>query len=39
MYPRAFQYHRAKSLQDAVSLLTELGEDAKPLAGGQSLIR
>jgi len=38
MYPRAFQYHRAKSLQDAVSLLTELGEDAKPLAGGQSLI-
>lgn len=38
MYPRAFQYHRAKSLQDAVSLLTELGEDARPLAGGQSLI-
>jgi carbon-monoxide dehydrogenase medium subunit len=38
MYPRAFQYHRAKSLPDAVSLLTELGEDAKALAGGQSLI-
>jgi carbon-monoxide dehydrogenase medium subunit len=38
MYPRAFQYHRAKSYLDAVSLLSELGEEAKLLAGGQSLI-
>lgn len=38
MYPRAFAYHRAKSYPEAVSLLGELGEDAKFLAGGQSLI-
>jgi aerobic carbon-monoxide dehydrogenase medium subunit len=38
MYPRAFQYHRAKSYPEAVSLLSELGESAKFLAGGQSLI-
>ena len=38
MYPHAFRYHRATSLEEAVSMLTELGEDAKLLAGGQSLI-
>jgi carbon-monoxide dehydrogenase medium subunit len=38
MYPRAFQYHRANSYAEASSLLNELGEDAKFLAGGQSLI-
>ncbi len=38
MYPRAFRYYRAHSLEEAVSLLCELGEDAKLLAGGQSLI-
>ena len=38
MYPRAFAYHRAKSYADAVSLLSQLGEEARPLAGGQSLI-
>lgn len=38
MYPRAFAYHRAKSYPDAVSLLSKLGEEAKFLAGGQSLI-
>jgi carbon-monoxide dehydrogenase medium subunit len=38
MYPRAFTYHRAGSLKDAVTLLSQLGEDAKVLAGGQSLI-
>lgn len=38
MYPRAFNYHRAASLADAVSLLSELGEEARLLAGGQSLI-
>jgi carbon-monoxide dehydrogenase medium subunit len=38
VYPAAFRYHRAASLQDAVSVLTELGHEAKPLAGGQSLI-
>lgn len=38
MYPRAFAYHRAGTYQEAISLLSELGEDAKLLAGGQSLI-
>jgi aerobic carbon-monoxide dehydrogenase medium subunit len=38
MYPRSFHYHRAGSLQEAVSLLGQLGEGAKFLAGGQSLI-
>ncbi len=38
MYPRAFAYHRAKSYPEAVSLLRELGDEAKFLAGGQSLI-
>jgi aerobic carbon-monoxide dehydrogenase medium subunit len=38
MYPKSFRYHRAGSLQEAVSMLGELGEGAKLLAGGQSLI-
>lgn len=38
MYPRAFHYHRAGSLEEASSLLAELGEEAQALAGGQSLI-
>jgi carbon-monoxide dehydrogenase medium subunit len=38
MYPRAFHYHRAGSLQEAVAILSQLGEGAKLLAGGQSLI-
>lgn len=38
MYPRAFEYRRAGSYAEAVSLLSELGEEAKLLAGGQSLI-
>ena len=38
MYPRAFHYHRASSLQEAVTMLAQLGDDAKLLAGGQSLI-
>ena len=38
MYPRAFNYHRAGSLKQASALLAQLGEDAKVLAGGQSLI-
>src|ERR1700739_1790462 len=38
MYPRAFTYHRASSLKDAATLLSQLGEGAKLLAGGQSLI-
>ncbi len=38
MYPQAFTYHRASSLKDAATLLSQLGEGAKLLAGGQSLI-
>ena len=38
MIPHAFDYHRASSLEEASRLLGELGEDAKVLAGGQSLI-
>lgn len=38
MYPRAFHYHRAGSLREAVTILWQLGEDGKLLAGGQSLI-
>jgi carbon-monoxide dehydrogenase medium subunit len=38
MYPRAFHYHRAGSLQEAAAMLAEFGDGAKLLAGGQSLI-
>lgn len=38
MYPRAFHYHRAGSLKEAVAMLGQLGGEAKLLAGGQSLI-
>jgi carbon-monoxide dehydrogenase medium subunit len=38
MYPRAFHYHLAKTLNEASALLAQLGEDSKLLAGGQSLI-
>ena len=37
MIPGSFQYHRPKSLDDAVALLGRL-DDANLLAGGQSLI-
>jgi aerobic carbon-monoxide dehydrogenase medium subunit len=38
MYPRSFRYYRAESLQEASTMLGQLGEGAKFLAGGQSLI-
>jgi carbon-monoxide dehydrogenase medium subunit len=38
MYPRAFRYHRASSLKEAAALLAQIGDGAKLLAGGQSLI-
>ena len=38
MYPRSFHYHRAGSLQEAATMLSQLGDEAKLLAGGQSLI-
>ena len=36
--PRAFSYHRPKSVQEAVGLLAKLGDDGRALAGGHSLI-
>jgi aerobic carbon-monoxide dehydrogenase medium subunit len=36
--PAAFTYHRAYDVAEVVTLLGELGEDAKILAGGQSLV-
>jgi aerobic carbon-monoxide dehydrogenase medium subunit len=38
MYPASFEYHRATSVEEAVSLLTRYKDDAKLLAGGHSLI-
>jgi carbon-monoxide dehydrogenase medium subunit len=38
MLPSRFEYHRAGTLEDALSLLATHGEEAKVLAGGQSLI-
>lgn len=38
MKPAAFEYHRPDTIEDAVGLLAELGDDAKILAGGQSLV-
>ena len=38
MKPAPFAYHRPASVDEALSLLATHGGDAKPLAGGQSLI-
>ena len=38
MIPAAFSYHRPKSVQEAVALLAELGDNGRALAGGHSLI-
>jgi carbon-monoxide dehydrogenase medium subunit len=36
--PGSFAYHRPKSVSEAVKMLADLGEDARALAGGHSLI-
>ena len=38
MVPGAFAYHRPSSIEEAVGLLSKLGEDARVIAGGHSLI-
>lgn len=38
MIPGPFEYHAPRSLPEAIDLLTRLGDDAKILSGGQSLI-
>jgi aerobic carbon-monoxide dehydrogenase medium subunit len=36
--PAAFDYHAAKSVDEAIALLQQYGDDAKLLAGGHSLL-
>jgi len=38
MLPAAFEYHRPETLDEALSLLDQHGDEGKVLAGGQSLI-
>lgn len=38
MIPGTFDYHRPKTLNEAVGLLNSLGEEARVVAGGHSLI-
>jgi carbon-monoxide dehydrogenase medium subunit len=38
MIPAAFEYHAPGTIAEATALLTKLGENAKVLSGGQSLI-
>ncbi len=38
MKPAAFEYRRASTVEEAVEGLSQLGDDAKLLAGGQSLV-
>ena len=38
MKPAPFRYERPETLEEAVALLAEHGDEAKVLAGGQSLV-
>ena len=38
MIPAKFEYHRPETIMEAMDLLSRLGDDARPLAGGHSLI-
>ena len=38
MKPAAFDYHARRRVDEALALLAKHGDEAKPLAGGQSLI-
>lgn len=38
MIPGSFAYHRPKTISEAATLLASLGDEARPLAGGHSLI-
>jgi carbon-monoxide dehydrogenase medium subunit len=38
MYPSRFRYQAPRSLSEAIALLRDGGEDAKVMAGGQSLV-
>ena len=38
MYPASFEYLAPGEIHEAITLLQQYGEDAKLLAGGQSLV-
>lgn len=38
MYPAPFNYHRAHTVDQAIQMLGQIGEGARVLAGGQSLL-
>src|SRR5438874_12736983 len=38
MYPASFAYAAPRSIQEAIELLSQYGDDAKLLAGGHSLL-
>jgi carbon-monoxide dehydrogenase medium subunit len=38
MIPGPFEYHRPTTVADAIKLLATLGDEARPLAGGHSLV-
>ncbi len=38
MIPGPFEYHRPSTVEEAISILSEHGDEGRPLAGGQSLI-
>jgi carbon-monoxide dehydrogenase medium subunit len=38
MYPATFEYHRASSVDEALALLSQYGDDGKLIAGGHSLL-
>ena len=38
MYPAPFKYHRAHSVNQAIEMLGQIGDGARVLAGGQSLL-
>ena len=38
MIPGSFDYHRPASIADALQMLADLGEEARVVAGGHSLI-
>lgn len=38
MIPGQFAYHRPATVADAIKLLADLGDEARPLAGGHSLV-
>src|SRR5688572_23571967 len=38
MYPAPFEYHRAATVDEALALLSQYGDDGKLIAGGHSLL-